>query len=109
MYICHLNCINQNTLLSLVYISSESLKVCSLSTLMSYTFVSFLYCVVMSGFTEFTSKEIVNKMNKLRQKYKLVKDKARKTGGNENRKKWKFCDQMNRFLSHRQNITPLKY
>ena len=58
------------------------------------------------GFTELTLKGIVNKMKKLRQKYKVEKDKTRKSG-NGRYKKWKFFDQMDSLLSHRHNVTPL--
>ena len=58
------------------------------------------------GFSELTVKGIVNKMKKLRQKYKVEKDKTRKSGSGRY-KKWKFFDQMDRLLSHRHNGTPL--
>ena len=57
-------------------------------------------------FTELTLKGIVNKMKKLRQKYKVEKDKTRKSG-NGRYKKWKFFDQMDSLLSHRHNVMPL--
>ena len=45
-------------------------------------------------------------MKKLRQKYKVEKDKARKSGNGRN-KKWKFFDQIDQLLSHKHNVTPL--
>ena len=80
--------------------------VCSI-LLLIYT--SFLYHAVQlegKGFTELTLKGIVNKMKKLRQKYKVEKGKTRKSG-NGRYKKWKFFDQTDSLLSHRHNITAL--
>ena len=57
-------------------------------------------------FKEITLKGIVNKMKKLRQKYKAEKDKTRKSGSGR-QKKWKFFDQIDHLLSHRHNVTPL--
>lgn len=53
----------------------------------------------------FTLKEIINKMKKLRQKYKQEKDKTRQTG-NSAGKKWKFFDDINQFLEKKHNISP---
>ena len=45
-------------------------------------------------------------MKKLRQKYKVEKDKTRKSGSGQC-KKWKFFDQMDQLLSNRLNVTPV--
>ena len=58
------------------------------------------------GYADFTLKEVVNKMKKMRQKYKFEKDK-RKKSGNGRSKKWAFFEQMDRFLSQRHNVTPV--
>ena len=50
-------------------------------------------------------KEVVNKMKKLRQKYKSEKDNARKSGNNR-KKPWKYFEQLDRFLSQKHNVTP---
>ncbi|CAB3990523.1 Hypothetical predicted protein [Paramuricea clavata] len=58
------------------------------------------------GFSDFTLKEVVNEMKKLRQKYKSEKDKTKKLG-NGRSNKWLFFEQMDRFLCQRHNITPV--
>jgi hypothetical protein len=58
------------------------------------------------GFQDLTLEQIVNKMKKLRQKYKTEKDKTRKSG-NGAKKKWKYFDQIDSFMSQKHNVTPL--
>ena len=58
------------------------------------------------GYADFTLKEVVNKMKKMRQKYKSEKDKTKKSG-NGRSKKWAFFEQMDRFLSQRHDVTPV--
>ena len=57
------------------------------------------------GYTNLTLEQTVNKMKKLRQKYKTEKDKARKSGNNRT-KKWKYFDQIDGFMSQKHNVTP---
>ena len=45
-------------------------------------------------------------MKKLRQKYKLEKDKYRKSGNSSEKKPWKFFTRMDMILSHRHNVNP---
>ena len=49
------------------------------------------------GCKNLTLEQIVNKMKKLRQKYKTEKDKTRKTGNSK--KKWKYFDQIDNLMS----------
>lgn len=58
------------------------------------------------GITEYTLKEVVNKIKKLRLRYKSEKDKTRKSGQGAG-KKWKYFDAMDRFLAQRPSVTPL--
>ena len=39
---------------------------------------------------EFTVKEVINKMKKLREKYKMEKEKSRKSGNGIAKKQWKY-------------------
>ena len=50
-----------------------------------------------------TLKEIINKIKKLKQKYKSEKDKAKKSE-NGRKKPWKYFQQLDRFLSQRHNV-----
>ena len=50
------------------------------------------------GCKDLTLEQIVNKMKKLGQKYKTEKDKTRKTG-NRKKKKWKYFDQIEIYVS----------
>ena len=52
------------------------------------------------GFEGFSVKEVINKMKKLRQKYKKEKDKGRKSGNGSSRQ-WKFFSRMDNILSAR--------
>ena len=58
------------------------------------------------GIKEYTLKEVINKIKKLRLKYKSEKDKTRKSGNGAG-KKWKYFDAMDRFLAQRPSVTPL--
>ena len=49
---------------------------------------------------------MINKIKKLRLKYKAEKDKSRKSGNGAGRK-WKFFDSLDRFLATRPSVTPL--
>ena len=49
---------------------------------------------------------VVNKIKKIRQKYRTEKDKMRKSG-NGKQKKWKFFDQVDQILANRHNVTPV--
>lgn len=55
--------------------------------------------------TGFTTKEVINKVKKLRQKYKEEKDKTKKSG-NSRQRKWKYFDEIDVFMSQRHNVTP---
>ena len=58
-----------------------------------------------NGYKDLTLEQIVNKMKKMRQKYKTEKDKTRKTG-NSKKKKWKYFDQIDNFMSQK-HVTPV--
>ena len=58
------------------------------------------------GYKDLTLEQIVNKMKKLRQKYKTEKDKTKKSG-NSKTKKWKYFDQIDSFMSQKHNVTPV--
>ena len=69
-----------------------------------------ILCVLQSqleekGYKGFTLKELINKIKKLRQKYKQQKDKSRQTGNGAS-KKWKYFDEIDVFLSKRHNVNP---
>ncbi|CAB4000488.1 Hypothetical predicted protein [Paramuricea clavata] len=57
------------------------------------------------GYEDFTLKELINKLKKLRQKYKEEKDKSKQTG-NAASKKWKFFYEIDIFLTQRHNVNP---
>ena len=57
------------------------------------------------GYEGFTLKELINKIKKLRQKYKQEKDKSRQSG-NGALKKWKYFDIIDVFLTKRHNVNP---
>ena len=56
------------------------------------------------GFT-FRLDDIINKMKKLRQKYKMEKDKKNKSGSGRN-KPWKFFGKLDEILATRPNTQP---
>lgn len=56
-------------------------------------------------FKEFTVQALVNKMKKLRQKYKQEKDKSNKSGTGK-RKKWKYFERMDRVLCDKALVKP---
>lgn len=56
------------------------------------------------GYKGYTLKEVINKIKKLRQKYKQEKDKAKRSG-NGACKKWKFFNDIDLFLTTRHNVT----
>lgn len=58
------------------------------------------------GYKGFTLKELINKIEKVRQKYKQEKDKTRKTENGAS-KKWKFFDEIDGFFTKRHNENPL--
>ena len=68
--------------------------------------IHFVGSVTGERFADFTLKEVVNKMKKMRQKYKSEKDKTKKSG-NGRSKKWAFFEQIDRFLSQRHDVTPV--
>ena len=43
---------------------------------------------------EFTVKEVINKMKKLIQKYKMQKEKRRKSGNGAAKKQWKYFSKI---------------
>ena len=53
----------------------------------------------------FSVKDVVNKIKKLRQKYKTEKDKKRRSGTNR-AKEWKFFTKMDGFMSQKHNVNP---
>ena len=57
------------------------------------------------NFKNFTVQDLVNKMKKLRQKYKQEKDKSSRSGTGK-RKKWKFFEIMNRTLCDKPQVKP---
>ena len=59
------------------------------------------------GYTDFTLKEVISKIKKLRQKYKSVKDQKRRSGNSANpQKEWKFFKQIDQFLCKKHNVSP---
>lgn len=50
-------------------------------------------------------EDIINKMKKLRQKYKVEKDKSNRSGRGRN-KPWKFFRRMDEILGHRPYTQP---
>lgn len=58
------------------------------------------------GYEDITLKEVINKIKKLKQKYKSEKDNAKKSG-NGRKKPWKYFQELDRFLSQRPNVTPV--
>jgi hypothetical protein len=54
----------------------------------------------------FTPRDVVNKVKKLRQKYKAEKDKKRRSGTGKG-KEWKFFSKLDAFLSTKPNVEPL--
>ena len=57
------------------------------------------------GLTDYTLENIINKMKKLRQRFKKEADKRRKSGSGR-RKTWKFYSQLDNIIGHRPNIEP---
>ena len=57
------------------------------------------------NFKTYTVQDLVNKMKKLRQKYKQEKDKSSRSGTGK-RKKWKFFDIIDRTLSDKPQVKP---
>lgn len=57
------------------------------------------------NFKNFTVQDLVNKMKKLRQKYKQEKDKSRRSGTGR-RKKWKFFEIMDRTSCNKPQVKP---
>ena len=58
------------------------------------------------GYCEgFSVKDVINKMKKLRQKYKTEKVKKRRSGTNR-AKEWKFFTKMDGFMCQEHNVNP---
>lgn len=57
------------------------------------------------NFKSYTVQDLVNKMKKLRQKYKQEKDKSSRSGTGK-RKKWKFFEIMDRTLCDKPQVKP---
>lgn len=57
------------------------------------------------GFNDYYLSNIINKMKKLRQKYKVESDKKKRTGRSRG-KTWKFFDSLHEILGHRPNVQP---
>ncbi len=57
------------------------------------------------GFTDYTVDNVVNKMKKLRQRFKKEADKLRKSGAGRG-KPWKFYKRLDEIIGHRPNIQP---
>ena len=55
---------------------------------------------------EFTVKEVINKMKKLRQMYKTEKDKSRKSGNGTAKKQWKYFSKIDSIMSEKQIVSP---
>ena len=55
---------------------------------------------------EFTVKEDINKMKKLRQKYKLEKGKSRKSGNGTAKKQWKYFSKIDSIMSEKHVVNP---
>ena len=57
------------------------------------------------NFRSYTVQDLVNKMKKLRQKYKQEKDKSSRSGTGK-RKKWKFFEIIDRTLCDKPQVKP---
>ncbi|XP_074622857.1 uncharacterized protein LOC141881087 isoform X3 [Acropora palmata] len=57
------------------------------------------------NFRSYTVQDLVNKMKKLRQKYKQEKDKSSRSG-TAKRKKWKFFEIIDRTLCDKPQVKP---
>lgn len=57
------------------------------------------------GFTQFSLTIVMNKVKKLKQRFKKEADKKNKTG-NGRGKPWKFFTQLDEIIGHRPNVTP---
>lgn len=58
------------------------------------------------GFNCFKLKELINKIKKkLKQKYKLEKDKTKRSG-TAKQKQWKYFEAMDAILCQRHNVNP---
>lgn len=55
---------------------------------------------------EFTVKEVINKMKKLRQKYKMEKGKSRKSGNGTAKKQWKYFSKIDSIMSEKHIVNP---
>ena len=55
---------------------------------------------------EFTVKEVINTMKKLRQKYKMEKDKSRKSGNGTAKKQWKYFSKKDSIMSEKHIVNP---
>ena len=59
------------------------------------------------GFEKFTVDNIVNKMKKLRQRFKKEVDNKRKTGTGKPKTTWKFFKNVDEIIGHRPNVCPV--
>lgn len=57
------------------------------------------------GFEQYTLKELINKIKKLRQKYKAIKDQKRGSGAGC-KKPWQFFESLDKILCTRANVSP---
>ena len=55
---------------------------------------------------EFTVKEVINKMKKLRQKFKMEKDKSRKSGNGTAKKQWNYFSKIDNIMSEKHIVNP---
>jgi hypothetical protein len=57
------------------------------------------------GLNSFKLKELINKIKKLKQKYKLEKDKTKRSG-TAKQKQWKYFEAMDNILCQTHNVNP---
>ena len=88
---------------------SESALLCFVIFYLAIPLTCFLYvCQVQMenrNFRSYTVQDLVNKMKKLRQKYKQEKDKSSRSGTGK-RKKWKFFEIIDRTLCDKPQVKP---
>ncbi|CAB4003255.1 Hypothetical predicted protein, partial [Paramuricea clavata] len=82
-----------------------SLETCKSSKEMRATYRTITLELHKKGFTDYTLENVVNKMKKLRQRFKKEVDSAKKSGKGR-AKPWKFFQRLNDIIGHRPNVRP---
>ncbi|XP_046863153.1 uncharacterized protein LOC124456888 [Xenia sp. Carnegie-2017] len=84
-----------------------SLDACKSARATSNVYKILLSQLEENGYKGFTLKELINKIKKLRQRYRKEKERSRQTGMGV-LKKWKFFNEIDAFLTVRHDVNPLK-